>query len=53
VAPLEPQAIAHVYEVGAVLDGRAARRTAQAQVALDPAVQHPLPVAQIAAGDVE
>ena len=38
VAPLEPQAIAHVYEVRAVLDGLAARRAAQAKVLLDPAV---------------
>jgi DNA-binding GntR family transcriptional regulator len=36
VAPLEPQVIAQVYEVRAVLDGLAARRAAQAQGALDP-----------------
>ena len=38
VAPLEAQAIAHVYEVRAVLDGLAARRAALANVQLDPTV---------------
>jgi DNA-binding GntR family transcriptional regulator len=38
VAPLEAQAIAHVYEVRAVLDGLAARRVAMTNVQLDPAV---------------
>jgi DNA-binding GntR family transcriptional regulator len=36
VALLEAQAIAHVYEVRAVLDGLAARRAALANVQLDP-----------------
>jgi DNA-binding GntR family transcriptional regulator len=35
VAPLEAQAIVHVYEVRAVLDGLAARRAALAQAQLD------------------
>jgi DNA-binding GntR family transcriptional regulator len=38
VAPLEAQAITHVYEVRAVLDGLAARRAAQAKAQLDPAI---------------
>jgi DNA-binding GntR family transcriptional regulator len=38
VAPLEAQAIIHVYEVRAVLDGLAARRAALAAAQLDPAV---------------
>jgi DNA-binding GntR family transcriptional regulator len=38
VAPLEPQVIAHVYEVRAVLDGLAARRAAQTRVQLDATV---------------
>jgi DNA-binding GntR family transcriptional regulator len=38
VAPLEAQAITHVYEVRAVLDSLAAHRAARAQAQLDPAV---------------
>jgi len=38
VAPLEAQAITQVYEVRAVLDGLAARRAAQANAQLEPAV---------------
>jgi DNA-binding GntR family transcriptional regulator len=38
VAPLEAQAIAHVYEVRAVLDGLASRRAALVKVQLDPTV---------------
>jgi DNA-binding GntR family transcriptional regulator len=38
VAPLEAQAITHVYEVRAVLDGLAAGRAALASVPLDPTV---------------
>ena len=38
VAPLEAQAITQVYEVRAVLDGLAARRAAQANAKLDPAI---------------
>jgi DNA-binding GntR family transcriptional regulator len=38
VAPLEAQAIGHVYDVRAVLDGLAARRAARAQIRLDASV---------------
>jgi DNA-binding GntR family transcriptional regulator len=38
VAPIEAHAITQVYEVRAVLDGLAARRAAQANAELDPAV---------------
>ncbi len=38
VAPLDAQAIAHVYEVRAVLDGLAARHAALAKAKLDPTV---------------
>lgn len=36
VAPLDPQAIAQIYQVRAVLDGLAAREAAHARVAIDP-----------------
>lgn len=38
VAPLDPQAIAQIYQVRAVLDGLAARQAAHAKAAIDPAV---------------
>jgi DNA-binding GntR family transcriptional regulator len=38
VAPLEAQAIGHVYDVRAVLDGLAARRAARAQIRIDASV---------------
>lgn len=38
VAPLDPQAIAQIYQVRAVLDGLAAREAAQVRAQIDPAV---------------
>lgn len=38
VAPLEPEAVLHLYEVRSVLDGLAARLAAQREAALDPEV---------------